>query len=127
MPDANPNPQRFRDLMLDEEPDFEEVLGCVFSIQAHESRTYLELLEMPGSTVAELAEKLDRDRSNVNRSLLTLRRKGLATRDRRLIDDGGHVYQYTATPLLDGKELMHETLDEWTTYVHTRVDEFGEN
>ncbi len=125
MVDADPSPQRFRDLMLDEEPNFADVMTCVFKIQRHESRTYLTLLEQPGSTVAELATVLDRDRSNVNRSLSTLLDKGLATRGRRLLDGGGHVYQYTATPLPEAKELMHETLDEWAAYVHTRIDEFG--
>jgi predicted transcriptional regulator len=127
MADADPSPQRFRDLMLDEEPSFADVMTCVFGIQRHESRTYLELLDQPSSTVAELADALDRDRSNVNRSLSTLLEKGLATRGRRLLDGGGHVYQYTATPLPDAKELMHETLDEWSAYVHTRIEEFGEH
>jgi predicted transcriptional regulator len=127
MADADPSPQRFRDLMLEEEPSFEEVMTCVFGIQRHESRTYLELLDRPSSTVAELADALDRDRSNVNRSLATLREKGLASRGRRLLDGGGHVYQYTATALPDAKELMHETLDEWSAYVHTRIEEFGED
>ncbi|PSP73079.1 TrmB family transcriptional regulator [Halobacteriales archaeon QS_3_64_16] len=127
MTNADPSPQRFRDLMLDEEPSFADVMTCVFGIQRHESRTYLELLDQPSSTVAELADALDRDRSNVNRSLSTLLEKGLATRGRRLLDGGGHVYQYTATPLPDAKELMHETLDEWSAYVHSRIEEFGEH
>jgi len=123
--ESDPSPERFRALMLDDEPGFADVLACVFGIQDHEVRTYLVLLETPGSTVAELADRLDRDRSNVNRSLSTLREKGLAERERRLLDDGGHVYQYTATPLPEARELMHETLDEWTAYVHDRIDEFG--
>jgi predicted transcriptional regulator len=124
--EQDPSPQRFRELMLGEEPGFGDVLACVFNIQDHEVRTYLTLLNAPGSTVAELADDLDRDRSNVNRSLSTLREKGLAERERRLLDDGGHVYQYTATPLPEARELMHETLDQWTAYVHSRIDEFGE-
>jgi predicted transcriptional regulator len=112
--------------MLNDEPAFEEVLSCVFGIQRHESDTYLTLLSNPGSTVAELADIVDRDRSNVNRSLSTLREKGLAERQRRLLDGGGHVYQYTATPLPEAKELMHDTLDEWAVYVHERIDEYGE-
>ena len=126
MPTVDPQPDRFRDLMLDDQPGFEEVLTCVFGVQRHEARTYLELTERPESTVAELADVLDRDRSNVNRSLSTLREKGLAGRNRRLLNDGGHVYQYTATPLPDARELMHETLDEWAAYVHERIDEFGD-
>ncbi|MFB6102424.1 MAG: helix-turn-helix domain-containing protein [Haloplanus sp.] len=108
-----------------EEPDFQHILSCVFGIQEHESRTYLVLLDNPGSTVAELAEELDRDRSNVNRSLTTLLDKGLAERERRLLDPGGYVYQYTATPLPEAKELMHRTLDEWAAQVHDAIDEFG--
>ncbi|WP_256685538.1 helix-turn-helix domain-containing protein [Halococcus qingdaonensis] len=126
MVETDPDPQRFRDLMLDSEPGFAEVMICVFGIQRHETRTYRTLCDRPKSTVAELAEELDRDRSNVNRSLSTLREKGLAERGRRLLDGGGHVYQYTATPLPEAKELMHDTLDEWTAYVHSRIDEFGD-
>lgn len=113
--------------MVDSEPDFENVMRCVFDIQHHEIQTYRALLERPESTVEEFAIVLERDRSNINRSLSTLREKGLADRVRRLLDDGGHVYQYSATPLPEAMELMHETLDEWTAYVHTRIDEFGED
>jgi len=123
---ADPSPKRFRELMLDEEPGFEDVLACVFGIQEHEVRTYLMLLDNPGSTVEELADELDRDRSNVNRSLSTLREKELADRQRRLLDGGGHIYQYSGTPLPEARELMHETLDEWAAYVHDRIDEFGD-
>ncbi|MEF8785366.1 MAG: helix-turn-helix domain-containing protein [Haloarculaceae archaeon] len=126
MAQTDPSPDRFRELMLDEEPGLQDVLTCVFGIQRHEARTYQVLLDTPGSTVEELAAELDRDRSNVNRSLSTLREKGLAERQRRLLDSGGHVYQYSATPLVEARELMHETLDEWTAYVHDRIDEFGE-
>lgn len=125
MVEAEPAPRRFRELMLDEEPTFEEVLACVFGIQEHEVRTYLTLLDHQGSTVEELAAVLDRDRSNVNRSLSTLREKGLAERERRLLDGGGHVYQYAATPLPEARDMMHETLEEWAAYVHDRIDDFG--
>ena len=126
MPEVDPSPEGFRELMLGEEPELIEVMTCVFGIQPHEARTYEALVSHPGSTVEELASTLDRDRSNVNRSLSTLREKGLATRERRLLDGGGHVYQYSPTPLPEARELMHETLDAWADYVHDRIDEFGE-
>ena len=122
--DPDPDPSRFRDLMLDAEPGFEEVLRCVFDIQAHEARLYLVLLDAPDSTVAALAERVDRDRSNVNRGLSTLREKGLADRQRRLLDSGGHVYQYRATPAEEARAMMHETFEEWADYVHDCIDEF---
>ncbi|MFC6975040.1 helix-turn-helix domain-containing protein [Halomicroarcula sp. GCM10025709] len=111
--------------MVDDEPALDEVMACVFGVQAHEVRTYQALLSAPGSTVEELAAALDRDRSNVNRSLSTLLDKGLASRERRLLDGGGHVYQYTATPGPEARQLMHETLEQWTAAVHDRIDEFA--
>jgi predicted transcriptional regulator len=110
--------------MATDDPDLSEVMACVFGIQSHEVRTYQTLLDRPGSTVEELAAELDRDRSNVNRSLSTLREKGLAKRERRLLDGGGHVYQYTGTPLSEARELMHETLDQWAEAVHESINEF---
>lgn len=112
------------DLVQAENPSFQHVLSCVFGIQDHESRTYLALLDNPGSTVSELGEQLERDRSNVNRSLTTLLEKGLAERERRLLDPGGYVYQYTATPLPEAKELLHESLDEWVEQVHRQIETF---
>jgi len=112
------------DLVGDVSPSFEHVLSCVFGVRDHESRTYLTLLDHPGSTVAELAETLDRDRSNVNRSLSTLREKGLVERRRRLLDSGGYVYQYTAIPIPEAKERLHDALDEWVESVHEAIDAF---
>lgn len=117
--------ERMEELMIADELEFQHVLECVFDVQEHESRTYLALLDAPGSTVAELAEDLERDRSNVNRSLGTLVEKGLAERERRLLDTGGYVYQYTAVPLPEARERMHEAVEEWSAQVHERIDEFG--
>ncbi|MFC6753468.1 helix-turn-helix domain-containing protein [Halorubrum tibetense] len=112
------------DLVGDISPPFDHVLSCVFGVRDHESRTYLTLLDYPGSTVSELADALDRDRSNVNRSLSTLREKGLIERRRRLLDSGGYVYQYTAVPVPEAKQMLHEALDEWVEGVHESISRF---
>jgi len=126
MRERNPDPDMLS-LMEESEPDFEEVMTCVFGIQPHETRTYLELIDHPESTAEELADVLDRDRSNVNRSLTSLIDLGLVERKRRLLDAGGYVYQYTATPLPEAQDLLHEALDTWTEQVNDVIDEFGEN
>jgi Predicted transcriptional regulator len=114
------------DLLDTDEPGFQQVLACVFGIQQHESRTYLVLLDHPESTVAELSDVLERDRSNVNRSLTTLLDKGLAERQRRLLDPGGYVYQYTATELPEAKSLLHDALDQWVEHVHQSIEDYGD-
>ncbi|ERG95973.1 helix-turn-helix domain-containing protein [Haloquadratum walsbyi] len=113
------------ELLDTDDPGFQQVLACVFGIQQHESRTYLVLLENPESTVAELSDVLERDRSNVNRSLTTLLDKGLVERQRRLLDPGGYVYQYTATELPEAKSLLHDALDQWAEIVHQSIDDYG--
>ena len=120
------DPPGMGELLDRSNPEFEQVMSCVFGIHEHETRTYLSLLERPGSTVEELADALDRDRSNVNRSLSTLLETGLASRERRLLDPGGYVYQYTATPLPEAKETLHGALDAWTDRVHDEIDDFGD-
>ncbi len=112
-------------LLETDDPEFHEVLTCVFGIQPHETRTYLSLLDHPSSTVEELADHLDRDRSNVNRSLTTLLERDLAARERRLLDAGGYVYQYSATPLPEAKTMLHDALDAWAERVHEEIDGFG--
>lgn len=115
---------RLGELMERSNPKFANVMSCVFGIENHETRTYLALLDHPGSTIEELATVLDRDRSTVNRSLATLRDRGLVRRDRRLLDGGGYVYQYAAVALPEAKEMLHEALDAWTATVHEVIDEF---
>ncbi|WP_435177333.1 helix-turn-helix domain-containing protein [Halorussus sp. AFM4] len=118
-------PESFRELMLVEDPGFADVMRCVFGIREHETEAYLTLLDAPDSTAKELADELDRDRSNVSRSLSTLREKGLVERRRKLLDGGGHVYCYAAEPLPAVRERLHEELDAWTEFVHGRIDDFG--
>ncbi|MFB6073574.1 MAG: helix-turn-helix domain-containing protein [Haloarculaceae archaeon] len=122
---AEPSPRRTQDLLIESEPSLDEVLH-VFGIRDHERRTYRVLRRRPQSTVAELAAELDRDRSNVNRSLSTLCEKGLADRERRLLDGGGHVYQYAATPPAEVRTLLHRSLEAWADAGHDRIDDFGE-
>lgn len=67
---------------------------------------------------------LERDRSTANRSLSTVSDCGFVRRDRRLLDGGGYVYQYTAVALPKTKAMLYEALDAWTTTVHDAIDEF---
>ena len=94
-----------------EEPSREEVLRTVFGLGGHDVRTYDAVDESPGSTTRELADDLERDRSNVNRSLNRLREAGLVTRNRRLLDAGGHVYQYSVVGASD--DVVSRAVDRW--------------
>jgi predicted transcriptional regulator len=125
MTGLDPTRETSAEAPLVDPPDLETVLQAVFGLKTSESRAYLGLLRVPDSSAAEVARELGRDRSNVNRSLRTLRERGLAERRRVLLEDGGHVYRYTPTPLPEAREQMHATLAEWSEAAHDRIDEFG--
>ena len=112
-------------MLDDEEPDFEEIMSCVFQLTDYEIKAYLARRDTPGNTAAELADDLDRARSNAQQPLSALREKRLAEQERRLIDGGSHVYQYTATPLPEVKTMLHESLNVWTDTCHNAIDKFG--
>ncbi|WP_254821954.1 helix-turn-helix domain-containing protein [Haloglomus halophilum] len=122
---SEPGPETTAERVPVEVPDLETVLSAVFGLRASESSAYLGLLRVPDSSAAEVAEELGRDRSNVNRSLRTLRDRGFAERRRVLLEEGGHVYRYSPTPLPVVRERMHEALTEWTDGARDRIDDFG--
>jgi len=93
-------------------PTREEVFQTVFGLGEQDVRTYDAVVEVTGATTSELGDYLDRDRSNVNRSLKRLRETGLVTRGRRLLDDGGHVYQYYVADDASEKPVAH-AVDRW--------------
>ncbi|MDG5757835.1 helix-turn-helix domain-containing protein [Natronococcus sp. A-GB1] len=120
-----PDPEhRLGELMESSNPSFETVMSCVFGIEPHETRTYLALVDQPGSTIDELEGPLERDRSTINRAMATLYERGLVRRDRRLLEGGGYVYQYTAVTLPEVRAILHGALDTWTATVHDVIDEF---
>ncbi len=104
------------------EPSRDEVLRTVFGLGRHDVRTYDAVADAPGSTTSELAGRLDRDRSNVNRSLNRLRDVGLVTRGRRLLDSGGHVYQYYAAPDGSSEDVVARAVDRWRSAAIEALD-----
>lgn len=104
------------------EPSRDDVLRTVFGLGTHDVRTYDAVADAPGSTTRELADRLDRDRSNVNRSLNRLREAGLITRGRRLLDAGGHVYQYYAAPDGGSEDLVARAVDRWRSAAVDALD-----
>ena len=95
------------------EPSRNDVFRTVFGLGAADVRTHDAVAEVPGSTTRELADHLDRDRSNVNRSLNRLREAGLVTRVRRLLDSGGHVYQYSLVSDRTAEDVVARAVDRW--------------
>lgn len=116
-----------RALMLVEEPDFGDILRCVFGLHERDVDTYLALRARGDASAGGLADDLDRDRSTVARALSRLHEKGIADRRREILDHGGEMHCYAAVPLDELQARMHEELDAWAGYVHGRIDDFEDD
>jgi len=103
------------------EPEVDDVLSVAFDLSTPDLRVYRALLGRPKATTHELAEAVGIDRSNVNRSLGRLRERDLVDRRRRLLQEGGHCYVYTATEIDEARELLHEGIDAWAERAHDEL------
>lgn len=105
------------------EPSLTEVLRVVFDVGVGEREAYVALVRQQSKSAGDLAEDLDRDRSNVNRYLNNLYQKDLVTRRRRILQSGGHVYEYCARSPDAVRDLLLAGLEAWTDAASDRIDQ----
>ena len=77
-----------------DDPSLEDLLRGVFGISDTELEVCLCVMEGGTMTVNELAERIEYDRSVISRHLNDLAALGVIKKQRRLIEQGGHVYVY---------------------------------
>lgn len=102
-------------------PSVQTVLETVFGLREKELTTYEAISADPGASTKELAGRLDRDRSNINRSVTQLESAGLVTRHRRILDSGGYYYANFAAPKEVLQQLVDEALDQWVAEARSTV------
>nr|WP_227380990.1 MarR family transcriptional regulator [Haladaptatus halobius] len=74
-------------------------------------RVYLTVLDHPQSTIAEIAEILDRDQSTLGKQLKPLYEQELVTRYPRTVSNGDVKYLHVAQPLEETSEWLQRELD----------------
>jgi predicted transcriptional regulator len=102
------------DALRTTDPSSRDVLEAVFGLRTQAVETYAALLEESGQTTQQLAERFDRDRSNVNRWLSELQEAGLVFRNRRIPETGGFFYEYHPVPESLREEVLTEAIEQWT-------------
>lgn len=96
-------------------PSMATVLETVLGLRSQELAVYDAITADPGASTKALASTLDRDRSNVNRSLTKLESVGLVTRHRRILDSGGYYYANYAAPSDVVDDIVSTAFDQWAT------------
>lgn len=93
-----------------------DVIFNIFDLNKLQKQIFDELEERQ-LTVQELAQKVDRNRSTVQRALQDMMEKDLIMREGKT--DKTVYYVYTTLPIEELKELSRQALDTW----HERVKE----
>ncbi|WP_227355794.1 helix-turn-helix domain-containing protein [Haladaptatus salinisoli] len=113
---------RFEQL-LDEKSELEltETMATVCGVHIAVFRVYLTVLDHPHSTIAEIAELLDRDQSTIGKQLKPLYEQDLVTRYPRTVTSGGAKYLHVAQSLAETTEWLQQELDRWTASVMAQL------
>ena len=89
-----------------------DLLCCAFGLRNSELDVYFSLISGP-KTVEQIAERIGKDRSTVQRVLNRLHSKGLANRNTRTIERGGYFYEYSAEESETVRDQILVQLEEW--------------
>lgn len=91
-----------------------DLLCCAFGLRNSELDVYFDLISGP-KTVEQIAERIKRDRSTVQRVLNKLHSKGLVIRNTHKIQRGGYYYEYSAEETEVVRNQILAQLEEWYT------------
>lgn len=104
------------------DPSVSAVLQTVLGLRSRDLTIYDAVNSQPGASTKELASEVDRDRSNVNRSLTRLDEAGLVCRQRQLLNQGGYFYAYYAESSEVVTDRLTDALDQWTEAAMSTIE-----
>ncbi|WP_423792952.1 helix-turn-helix domain-containing protein [Methanocaldococcus indicus] len=102
--------------------DIENLMSCIFGIKSSDVRVYFDLLINGPSKISDIAKRIDRERSTVQRAVQNLLTAGLVTRKQVNLKEGGYYYIYEAIPFEDVKKIIKENIEEWSKNMITWIN-----
>ena len=102
------------------EPQAEQVMQCLLGIRDLEIDAYFELTKAP-ATPQDLADRLGKSRSLVQRALQNLVTFGLAHRN-TLKKARGRAFEYSAVSKDETKAILKSAFNEWSSKVEEAID-----
>lgn len=113
---------RNKKVLLNGKIDFQSLMKCVLNLRSLDVNVYFKLLEGE-TTVKELSNKLNCNRSTIQRALTNLVNKGLAIRKSKTMKNGGYYFEYKAVSLNTIKEKINEKIKEWYATLSNFLEE----
>ncbi len=109
--------------LLESANSCDELLSCLFGLNALESRLYLTL-SSEEMEVRPLAELVGKERSVVYRALQKLIACNLCKKKKRLLPKGGYFFVYSAIPPEEVKEDILAKLEGLNRHIRSSLEDF---
>lgn len=112
---------------LRKDMECEGLLECMHGLKELDKQSFRVLDESNEPlTIDEIAEKVDRERSTVYRSIQRLLQTGFIQKEQRNYEDGGYYHVYhISDPEVIGND-MQKTLNDWYAQMGQLIQEFKE-
>jgi predicted transcriptional regulator len=104
----------------------QEAIISVLGLSGTEIRAYVAVVEHPQSKVKHLADKLDRHRRHVARSLRQLHDAGLVERTEMKFEAGGVGHIYSPIPAEEAEQYFQEKLQNWLDGVRDELEDIDQ-
>jgi len=100
----------------------DQVLRCTFGLSRAELVALKELLKTDESTVEELAARLKKDRTTVQRALASMTHAGLVRRRQYNLSGGGYQYAYSSLPKEEIKRRVEEHFVHFSAMIRKEIE-----
>ncbi|GIU69670.1 MAG: transcriptional regulator [Candidatus Woesearchaeota archaeon] len=105
--------------------DIEDIIACSLSLKKSEYRVFEVLLKTKENlTIVEIAEKLNLDRTTIQKIMKKLSDKGLIHRFQQNLENGGYIYNYNIKDKVAVKKHIKDLLRIWYENSISQIDTY---
>lgn len=113
------------DEMLRQDMKCEGLLECFHGLKELDKQCFRALVEVSEPlTVDDLAERVDRERSTVYRSIKRLQQAGFVQQEQINYEEGGYYHVFYPTDADEMADEMQRMLNDWYAMIGQLIDEF---
>ena len=102
----------------------QDLLSCLYNLKPTDVEVLLTVAKTPNSTLDDIAEKVQRDRSSVHRCLSKLLSANLVIKQSKTLKGGGYYHAYSMVEPALIKEHAKTRVEEITYSLNALINRF---
>ena len=104
--------------------DLNSIIKCSFSLTDPELKVLLEIVKQESVTVNYLSNKLNRDRSTIQKIIIKLLEKNLIIKKKNSLKQGGYIFYYYPISKTELKKSMPANVEAWHSNVKKEIKQW---